>query len=120
MAQKIGIPAELANFDDLPDSANVRIKTVKQLYGGVSDATVWRKSGKSIPAPHKLSERITAWNVGEIRADLAKKKGNGSALPSGSEITPPNQLTTTAQLDQEKHIHTAHNRKVRGGNHEQA
>ncbi len=73
MAQKIVVPAELANFDCLPDSANVRIKTVMQLYGA-SAATVWRKSGKTIPAPRKLSARITTWNVGELRVALGVKK----------------------------------------------
>lgn len=74
MYQKEPISAELANFDKLPDSAHVRLRTVKQLYG-VSTATVWRLSGKTIPAPRKLSERVTAWNVGELRAALGVKVG---------------------------------------------
>jgi len=73
MYQKNQVSAELANFDDLPDSANVRLPTVKQLYS-VSAATVWRLSGKTIPAPRKLSERVTAWNVGELRAALGVKE----------------------------------------------
>lgn len=115
MTQKVCIPAELANFDDLPDSANVRIKTVMQLYGGISAATVWRQAGKSIPAPCKLSERVTAWSVRLLREDLAKKKGNGSALSSDSVTTPSAQLPTTVQMDQKKSIPTARNRKARGG-----
>lgn len=66
------IPDALKNFDSLPDSANVRQPVVEALYG-CSAATVWRmvKRG-TLPAPRKLSERVTAWNVGEIRAALAK------------------------------------------------
>lgn len=65
------IPDALKNFDSLPDSANVRQPIVKALFG-CSDATVWRmvKRG-AIPTPRKLSERISAWNVGELRKALA-------------------------------------------------
>lgn len=74
MYQKERVSAELANFDNLPSSAHVRLATVKQLYG-VSAATVWRLSGKTIPTPRKISERVTAWNVGELRAALGVKGG---------------------------------------------
>lgn len=74
MYQKDQISAELANFDKLPDAAHVRLETVKQLYG-VSAATVWRLSGKTIPSPRKYSDRVTAWNVGELRAALGVKVG---------------------------------------------
>lgn len=73
MAQKVDLPKELAQFDSLPPSANVRIKTVMQLFG-VSAATVWRQSGKQIPFYHKHSDRVTTWNVGELRQALAKKQ----------------------------------------------
>lgn len=65
------IPDALKNFDSLPDSANVRQPVVQALYG-CSAATIWRmvKRG-ALPAPRKLSERITAWNVGELRKALA-------------------------------------------------
>lgn len=66
------IPDALRNFDSLPDSANVRQPVVQALYG-CSAATVWRmvKRGK-LPAPRKLSQRVTAWNVGELRKALAE------------------------------------------------
>ena len=65
------IPDALKNFDSFPDSANVRLPVVQGLIG-CSAATVWRmvKSG-SLPAPRKLSERVTAWNVGDLRKTLA-------------------------------------------------
>jgi predicted DNA-binding transcriptional regulator AlpA len=64
------LPAALRHFDSLPDSANVRQPVVEALFCG-SGATVWRgvKRGK-IPAPRKLSQRVTAWNVGELRRAL--------------------------------------------------
>lgn len=72
------IPRELENFDYLPDSANVRLPTVMGLFG-ISAATVWRNVGKSIPSPHKLSARVTCWNVGELRQALAKNMGVNDA-----------------------------------------
>ena len=65
------IPDALKNFDSLPDSANVRQKVVQALFC-CSAATVWRmvKRG-TLPAPRKLSERVTAWNVGALRKVLA-------------------------------------------------
>lgn len=65
------IPEALKNFDFLPDSANVRLPIVEALWG-CSAATIWRmvKRG-TLPAPRKLSERVTAWNVGDLRLALA-------------------------------------------------
>ena len=74
MAQRTAqsaIPDALKNFDSLPDSANVRQPVVEWLYS-CSSATVWRNVKKGIiPAPKKLSERVTAWNVGDLRKALA-------------------------------------------------
>lgn len=66
------IPDALKNFDSLPDSANVRLPVVKALVG-CSSATVWRmvKRG-TLPSPRKLSERISAFNVGDLRKALAE------------------------------------------------
>jgi predicted DNA-binding transcriptional regulator AlpA len=66
----IQIDVALQNFDQLPNSANVRLPVVMALYG-ISPATVWRnvKNG-NIPKPHKLTARATVWNVGELRAAL--------------------------------------------------
>ena len=64
------IPEALKNFDALPDAANVRDKVVAGLWG-CSIPTVWRmaRDGR-LPRPRKLSDRVTAWNVGELRAAL--------------------------------------------------
>lgn len=64
------IPDGLRNFDALPDSANVRLPVVVALFA-TSVPTVWRwsKNG-TLPPARKLSERVTAWNVGELRKAL--------------------------------------------------
>jgi predicted DNA-binding transcriptional regulator AlpA len=69
---KPAIPAELQNFDLLPDSAHVRMPVVRGLYG-CSESAIWRnaKAG-NIPSPIKLAERIVAWNVGELRKALSR------------------------------------------------
>ncbi|WP_394808952.1 helix-turn-helix transcriptional regulator [Nitrosomonas sp.] len=65
------IPEALKNFDQLPNTANVRQPVVQALYA-CSSASVWRgvNAGR-IPKPRKLSPRTTCWNVGELRAALA-------------------------------------------------
>ena len=67
----------LADFDTLPDSAHVRLPVVQALYA-CSDETVRRrvKSG-NMPAPKKLGPRLTAWNVGELRQNLAQLQAAG-------------------------------------------
>lgn len=61
----------LSGFDALPDAAHVRLPVVQALYA-CSDETIRRrvKAGQ-IPAPKKLGPRVTAWNVGDLRAALA-------------------------------------------------
>jgi predicted DNA-binding transcriptional regulator AlpA len=67
------IPDALRNFDSLPNSANVRQPVVEALFG-CSSATVWRRvADGGIPRPHKLSDRVTAWSVAELRRSLQAK-----------------------------------------------
>lgn len=63
----------LCQFDQMPNSAYIRLPVVMSLYG-VSAATIWRgvKNG-TIPKPSKLTERTTAWNVGLVRQALVAK-----------------------------------------------
>ena len=70
-AKKAAVDDVLKRFSILPDEAHVRERVVMALYG-CSAASVWRyvKSG-AIPTPHKFGARVTAWNVGELRASLA-------------------------------------------------
>ena len=67
------IPDALKYFDSLPDSASVRQPVVEALFS-CSGATVWRRvKDGGIPKPRKLSDRVTAWNVGELRTTLGLK-----------------------------------------------
>jgi len=66
----------LRDADQLPNSAQIRLPTVKGLLG-VSGATVWRmvKAGKL--KTYKLTERTTTFNMGEIRALLNSQNVGG-------------------------------------------
>ncbi len=73
MQQSISINPTLRYFDQLPDSAHVRLPVVTALYA-CSPASVWRGvKNLTIPKPHKLSPRTTCWNVGELKKALAAK-----------------------------------------------
>lgn len=67
------VPDPLEGFDQLPDSAHVRLPIVVRLLG-ISRATVWRGVRKgTIPAPKHFSERSASWNVGALRELLRAK-----------------------------------------------
>ena len=74
MSQQTTINLALRDFDNLPDSAMVRLPIVTALYG-CSKATIWRLVQKKRLNTYKLSERCTTFNVGEIRKALATKVG---------------------------------------------
>lgn len=63
----------IKNFDSLPDSAFVRISTVKALLT-CSSSTAWRlvKNGSLIP--HKLTPRTTAFQVRDVRKLLSESR----------------------------------------------
>jgi prophage regulatory protein len=72
-------PAGIPNFDDLPDSAWIRqshlVRDPKHPTRPTplpfSPATFWRLvADQKFPQPTKLSARVTAWKVGEVRAWL--------------------------------------------------
>lgn len=68
------IKSALKNFDDLPNSAYVRIGVVRALNGNCSEATVYRMSQQGIlPQPCKLGARMSGWNVGKLRQALAAR-----------------------------------------------
>ena len=66
------INTTLRDFDQLPNSQQIRLPVVKALLG-VSSATVWRMVKSKQLKAHKLTERTTTFNVGELRALLASK-----------------------------------------------
>jgi prophage regulatory protein len=64
-------------FDALPDSAFIResqlVTSPKRPDNPAplpfSAPTLWRKvKNQTFPKPHRLSERVTAWKVSEVRA----------------------------------------------------
>ncbi|KAF3999180.1 helix-turn-helix transcriptional regulator [Glaciimonas immobilis] len=59
-------------FETLPNTGYVRLPAVLHVYP-VSKSTWWAgiKSGK-FPVGIKLSERVTAWKVEDIRALIAQ------------------------------------------------
>jgi prophage regulatory protein len=69
-----------SGFDALPDGAFVReaqlVQSPKRPDSPAplpfSAPTLWRKvKDRTFPAPVKLSERVTAWRVGDVRAWIA-------------------------------------------------
>ena len=79
---------DATSFDSLPDSAFIRESQIVQnskhpkALGLLpfSSATLWRKvNDGSFPKPVKLSARVTAWRVSEVRSFLeavgSKSKG---------------------------------------------
>ena len=74
-------------FDALPDSAYIResqlVQSPKRPDTPVplpfSAPTLWRKvKAGTFPKPVKLSERVTAWNVGTVRAWLTARATVGA------------------------------------------
>lgn len=71
------MPTYIPSFDALPDSAFIRESQLVQSPKRpttpaplpFSGPTLWRmvKSG-TFPKPLKLSSRVTAWKVGDVRA----------------------------------------------------
>ena len=62
----------LTAFDVLPDSSFVRLPVVRGLFA-CSPITVWRRvRAGTLPKPVKLSPRVTAWRVGDLRKALAQ------------------------------------------------
>lgn len=72
-------------FDSLPDSAFIReaqlVQSPKRPDSPAplpfSAPTLWRKvKAGTFPKPHRLSERVTAWKVGEVRAWINQHTAN--------------------------------------------
>jgi prophage regulatory protein len=58
----------LSSFDDLPESGFIRQAQLIPHVVPFSSATLWRRCAKGLfPKPVRLSERVTAWRVGDVR-----------------------------------------------------
>lgn len=66
-----------STFDNLPASGFIRQSQLIPTVVPFSSATLWRKcKAGQFPKPVKLSERVTAWRVGDVRQFLeAQAKG---------------------------------------------
>jgi prophage regulatory protein len=63
--------AQHKSFDDLPSAGFVRLAQLIPNVVPFSQATLWRKCQTGeFPKPVKLSERVTGWRVGDVRAWL--------------------------------------------------
>lgn len=68
-----------STFDTLPATAFIRQASLLDVVP-FSSATLWRKcKAGTFPMPVKLSERVTAWKVGDVRAWLKKRAEGGNA-----------------------------------------
>ena len=64
-----------STFDNLPDSGYLRQAQLIPSVVPFSSATLWRKcKAGDFPKPVKLSERVTAWEVGAVRHWLEAQK----------------------------------------------
>jgi len=72
----------------LPEIGFVRLPTVLRVYP-ISRSSWWAgvKAGK-YPPGHKLSERVTAWRVEDIRALLQDTHKATSVAPSRDQAQP--------------------------------
>ena len=76
------MPIQTAStFDDLPSTGYVRQSQLIPAPLPFSSATLWRKcKAGEFPKPIKLSERVTAWEVGAVREWLAARAAKGGAV----------------------------------------
>ncbi len=80
MSQKVNERSRQSIFDELPDSAFIResqlvIDPKRPQYPAplpFSAATLWRKvAAGTFPKPVKISTRVTAWRVSDVRTFLS-------------------------------------------------
>ena len=68
------------SFDALPDTGFLRQAQLIPDVVPISSATLWRKCKTgTFPKPVKLSERVTAWRVGDVRNWLEAQSKEGAA-----------------------------------------
>lgn len=69
-----------STFDKLPDAGYLRQAQLIPDVVPFSSATLWRKcKAGQFPKPVKLSERVSAWRVGDVRAWLARAEAKAAA-----------------------------------------
>ena len=73
-ARPQAIPEAVKHFDQLSPECQVRLPVVKIMLG-VCIATVWRMVVAKKITAHRLNQRTTTFNVGELRNLLTAKAG---------------------------------------------
>jgi len=69
-----------STFDTLPATGYIRQAQLIPDVVPFSSATLWRKcKAGQFPKPVKLSERVTAWKVGDVREFLATQAAGVAA-----------------------------------------
>lgn len=72
----------MQKYQNIPSEGFIRVGTLAAILG-VSVVTVWRWSSDSrLPKPIKLSTRVTAWRVEDVRAWIQAR----SEADSSTEI----------------------------------
>jgi prophage regulatory protein len=106
----------ISPFDALADSAYIResqlVKSPRRPAClpvlPFSASTLWRKvSRKTFPSPVKLSDKVSAWKVGDVRAWLRTMAGEAPAV--APEYTQPAPTTL-----RNKHLTQRHLQSVAG------
>jgi predicted DNA-binding transcriptional regulator AlpA len=64
------IPGALGNIDALPDSAHVRQPVLEALFACSGETILQRVKAGTLPAPKKLSDRVTVWSIAELKQFL--------------------------------------------------
>lgn len=86
------MPTHTASFDNLPDSAFIReaqlVQSEKHPNAPLpfTHTTLWRKvAAGEFPRPVKLSAKVTAWRVAEVKAWMnARHAADGRASDAGA------------------------------------
>lgn len=86
-------------FDHLPAGGYVRQAHLIPAVVPFSSATLWRKvKAGTFPAPVKLSERVTAWRVEDVREWLnSPKVGGGDSAVTNTNSTRLTEAKPSAQ-----------------------
>ena len=91
MAKPSSVPPA---YGSLPAEGFVRLSRLLDVLP-FSDATLWRRIEKgTFPRPKKLSEKVTAWRVEEVRAWFDSQPDAG---PENMARIPPNHRTKAAR-----------------------
>ena len=70
------------SFDQLPDSGLIRLSDLLPAVIPFSRATIWRRVAEgTFPKPVKLSNRVCAWRVRDVRRWIQEQ--TASSRPTG-------------------------------------